>query len=73
MYVCKTTMAETNHLRGNLGSNHPGHEFVGEAVFELDGAVRSPFLSTDAPGEEDPDEALLVLQHLHALETAHEL
>lgn len=61
MYVCKTIMTETNHLREKLESNHLGHEFVGEAVFELDDAVRSPSLSTDAPGEENPDEVLLAL------------
>lgn len=59
--MCETTMAETNHLREKLESNHLGHEFVGEAVFELDGAVRSPSLSTDTPGEENPDQVLLAL------------
>lgn len=50
-------MEEGNYFRERFGSDYLDHEFVGEAVFELDGPACCPVLSTDMAGEEDPDEA----------------
>jgi len=61
IFFCEENMVEAKYLRENLECNYLDHEFVGGTVFELDAQVRSPSLSTDAPGEEDPGEALLAL------------